>query len=129
MSVIKFKNNGIWEEVVCSSPIELDGTLSTSGIPADAKAVGDAISILNNRIGDKPIHEQIAEAIVEVYVQGDEPTSAPEGSIWIDESESGLPNIQNPTAKVYVVDAATTDITTVDFSKYAIGDVILVTSS
>lgn len=89
MSVIRFKNNGIWEEV--------------------------AVGVPNKR---------------EVYVQEDEPTDIPEGSIWIDLGEEGLPNSpENNIPNIYVVDAKTADITQVDFSKYKIGDVVLVTTS
>lgn len=91
------------------------------------------IDSLKTLVGDTSVSEQIAEAIsevVEVYVQDEEPTDALEGSIWVDTSEDGLSGTpERNTANVYVVDAGTTDITTIDFSKYAIGDVVLVTTS
>lgn len=113
-----------------STSVEIDTSLSVSGMAADAKTAGDRIRDLENLIGDTSVSEQIADAITEVYVQNDDPTDAPEGSIWVDLDEEGLPEaVTKQTANVYVVDAATTDITTVDFSQYTIGDVVLVTSS
>lgn len=114
--------------------VETDTTLTISGKAADAKATGDAINSLNTLVGEIPVSEQIADAIedaiTEVYVQNDEPTDAPDGSIWVDTDADGAPTTSGKTsANVYVMDAATTDITTIDFSQYKIGDVILVTAS
>ena len=56
MPVLKVKNNGVWEAVTGGASsggassggnIELDTSLSISGMAADAKAVGDAISSLS----------------------------------------------------------------------------------
>ena len=101
--------------------IETDATLKEEGQAADAKATGDAIDEINSKL------ESIEDNI---YIQNDEPVDAPEGSIWIDMDADGLSNSQSSSVtNVYVVDAATTDITTVDFSKYSVGDVVLVTTS
>lgn len=110
--------------------VKTDTTLKVSGSAADAKATGDAINNLNNLVGTTPVADQIAEAIVEVYVQDEEPTDAPEGSIWVDMDADGASPLsgKNP-ANVYVVDAGTTDMTQIDFSKYAIGDVVVITAS
>lgn len=136
LSVKSVDSNGniTWETIDnVSDTVEVDSGLSKEGFAADAKVTGDAISNLNTLVGDTAVSEQIetaiSEAIVEVYTQNDEPVNAPEGSLWIDTSKDGLPNTQSSAARVYVADVATTDITTVDFSKYAIGDVVLVTSS
>lgn len=124
--------------------VEVDTTLTQSGMAADSKVVGDKIDELTSSItqsetdveelktlvGDTSVADQIAAATTDIYVQNDEPTDAPDGSIWVDLDEEGLPNeTTKQTANVYVVDAATTDVTTVDFSAYTIGDVVLVTSS
>ena len=45
------------------SSVEVDATLSVEGMAADAKAVGDAISVLNGKIGDTAVSEQINTAI------------------------------------------------------------------
>lgn len=78
---------------------------------------------------ESKITNQGTESTVGVYVQDEEPTDASEGSIWIDTDEEGLSSTTKTTANVYIVDAATTDVATVDFSKYAIGDVVVVTTS
>lgn len=157
MPVLKVKKNGVWEEVagganleldttltqsgkaadakvvgdaIANVKVETDNTLSTAGAAADAKATGDAIANLNKLVGNTSVAEQIADAIVEVYVQDEEPDEAQVGSIWVDTNEEGLSGVQEKnTANVYVVDAGTTDITEVDFSSYAIGDVVIVTIS
>lgn len=110
--------------------VETDTTLKVSGSAADAKVTGDAIANLNTLVGTTPVADQIAEAIVEVYVQDEEPTNAPEGSIWVDTDADGASTSSGKiTANVYVEDARTTDMSNVDFSKYAIGDVVIVTVS
>lgn len=105
---------------------------------ADATETNNAISNLNTLIGDKSVSEQIAvaveeaveEALVEVYVQDDVPENAPDGSIWVDLDADGAPTTSGKTtANVYVIDARTNDMTTVDFSQYKINDVIVVTVS
>lgn len=139
LSVKSVDENGdiTWETITPESAecsIEVDSTLSIEGSAADAKAVGDAIANLNTLVGNKSVSDQITdaieEAIVEVYVQNDMPEDAPEGSIWVDLDADGAPTTSGKTtANVYVVDAGTTDMTTIDFSQYAIGDVVVVTSS
>lgn len=114
--------------------IDVDTTLSTSGAAADAKATGDAITNLNTLVGNIPIDNKIADAIadaiVDVYVQDEEPEDAQNGSIWVDTDEDGMPSTSgNTSSNVYVVDARTTDMTTIDFSQYAIGSVVVVTMS
>jgi hypothetical protein len=68
--------------------------------------------------------------VVEVYVQNDMPEDAPDGSIWVDLDSDGAPTTSGKTkANVYVVDARTSDVSTVDFSQFSIGDVVVVTVS
>lgn len=111
--------------------VETDNTLSVSGSAADAKTTGDAITNLSNLVGTTPVADQIAEAIVEVYVQDEAPSDAPTGSIWVDTSAPGQQesNNKHTAANVYVVDAGQNDINSIDFSDYAIGDVVLVYNS
>lgn len=71
--------------------VEIDDTLSVSGVAADAKVTGDAISNLNTLVGDTPVADQIAEAIVDIYVQDEDPTDAPDGALWIDLDENNIP--------------------------------------
>ena len=70
MPSIKIKNNGVWKEISGSSStsgsIELDTSLQVSGMAAESKAVGDAVTNLNTLIGDKSVSEQINEAISEI---------------------------------------------------------------
>lgn len=53
MPVLKIKQDGIWKEIVGggsssgNGTVELDATLTKSGMAADAKAVGDAIDALD----------------------------------------------------------------------------------
>ena len=78
MSVLKIKKpDGTWESINGSTgaSIELDTTLKISGKAADAKAVGDKINALPN-----------------IVVQPDEPSSPVDGMLWLDtdaESSSG----------------------------------------
>lgn len=110
ISKIKPKNNGDFA-IVDAIDVQIDDT---------GKRLTDALEDLTVK----------AETIVGVYVQDEEPVDALEGAIWVDTDEDGLSSVSGKkSSNVYVVDAATTDITTVDFSKYAIGDVVLVTSS
>ena len=110
--------------------VETDETLKVSGSAADAKATGDAITNLNNLVGTTSVADQIAEAIVEVYVQDEAPEDAVEGSIWVDTDANGPSTTSGKiTANVYVEDLRTTDMNTVDFSKYAVGDVVIITVS
>ena len=46
----------------------IDATLSVEGASADAKATGDAISSISALVGNKPVSEQISEAMREVDV-------------------------------------------------------------
>jgi hypothetical protein len=115
-------------DAIANVKIETDNTLSKTGAAADAKVTGDEITNLKTLVGTTPVADQIAEAIVEVYVQDEEPTDAPEGSIWVDTDADGELNTSSKkSANVYVVDARTNDLSTVDFSQYAIGDVVVVT--
>ena len=110
--------------------VKTDTTLKVSGSAADAKVTGDAITNLKNLVGTTPVADQIAEAIVEVYVQDEAPTNAPEGSIWIDadaEGEDNLDVAENRVKNIYLEDARVLDMSQLDFSKYAVGDVIIVT--
>ena len=111
-----------------SSSVMIDDTLSLVGAAADAHATGERIGALENLVGTVPVADQIEEAIVEVYVQDEAPTNAPEGAIWVDTAHDGLSNAHMPT-NIYVVDIGKTDVTDVDFSIYAVGDVVLVTST
>lgn len=68
MPVLKVKHNGEWINVGSSgsgggSNINIDPTLTQSGSAADAKASGDAIRNLNTLVGNKPVAEQIQDAI------------------------------------------------------------------
>ena len=70
------------------------------------------------------VTEKIQDAIVqEVYVQDEAPTDAVEGSIWVDTNNDGLANSANP--KFHIVDVTGTNVNNIDFSQYAIGDIIL----
>lgn len=127
-TTVKMATEAYVNERVAAGNIETDSTLSVSGAAADAKVTGDAITNLNTLVGDTSVADQIADAIVEVYVQNEEPTDAVDGSIWVDLDADGAPTTSGKvTANVYVVDAGTTDMTTIDFSQYSIGDVIVVT--
>lgn len=87
------------------------------------------IDSLKKLVGEVPVSEQISEAIVEVYVQDKEPVDAPNNTIWVDTSKDGLPTPTKNGANVYVEDARTADLSNIDFSKYSIGDVIVITTS
>ena len=112
-------------------------TLESSRVPVtrtiNGKALDQDIVLTPEDIGaitETDVANQIAEAIVEVYAQDEEPIDAPEGSIWIDTDADGASTTSGKvSANVYVVDARTTDVSTVDFSQYAIGDVVIVTTS
>lgn len=97
----------------------------------NGKTLDVDISLTAEDIGaitEDDVAAQIAEAIVEVYVQDEEPTDAATGTIWVDTDEDGKPAVQEtPTTTVHVVDARTEDYTTVDFSQFAVGDVVVVT--
>lgn len=108
---------------------DVDDTLSLVGVAADAKKTGDELARLNEMLGGSSVSDQIAEALVEVYVQGEEPVDAEPGSIWVDTNVAGLPEGEDKTAKVYLVDAGTSDISSVDLSEYKVGDVLIVTTS
>ena len=88
------------------------------------------IDTLKNLVGSTPVYEQIADAFVDVYVQDEEPTGVTGDSIWVDTSADGIKDTsEKKSANVYVVDASTIDTTLIDFSQFAIGDVIVVTVS
>lgn len=108
---------------------DIDETLSVTGLAADAKKTGDELARLNEMIGGSPVSDQIAEAIVEVYVQAEEPADAQTGTLWVDTNEVGLPEEEDNTAKVYLIDAGTSDISSIDLSNYKVGDVLIVTTS
>ena len=78
MSVLKIKKpDGTWESINGSTgtSIELDTTLKISGKAADAKAVGDKINALPN-----------------IVVQPDEPSSPVDGMLWLDTDAESLNN-------------------------------------
>ena len=108
---------------------DVDDTLSLVGVAADAKKTGDELARLNEMLGGSSVSDQIADALVEVYVQEDEPADAPVGSIWVDTDTPGLDDAEDTTAKVYLIDAGTSDISSIDLSSYKAGDVIIVTTS
>lgn len=108
---------------------DVDDTLSLVGVAADAKKTGDELARLNEMLGGSSVSDQIADALVEVYVQNIEPVDAPEGSIWVDTGTPGLDDTEDTTAKVYLIDAGTSDISSIDLSNYKVGDVIIVTTS
>lgn len=64
-----------------------------------------------------------------IYIQDEEPEDAITSSIWVDTSSDGMSTPEKTSANVFVVDARTNDISTVDFTKFAVGDVIVVTTS
>lgn len=104
-------------------------TVATSGSYNDLSNKPTIPSIVGLATTDY-VEDKIAEAMVEVYVQDEEPADAVTGSIWVDTNEEGMPAPSAKTsANVYVVDARTEDLTTVDFSGFAIGDVVVVTIS
>lgn len=65
-----------------------------------------------------------------VYIQNDEPVDAVIGSVWIDTNETGLdvPG-EEYNKNLYIIDSSGSDSSEIDFSSYAVGDIILVTSS
>lgn len=68
MPILKVKHNGEWINVggggtSGGSNVNIDPTLTQSGSAADAKASGDAIRNLNTLVGNKPVAEQIQDAI------------------------------------------------------------------
>lgn len=81
-------------------------------------------------VTEAEVDDKIAEAIVEVYVQDEEPTEAVAGDIWVDTDADGASTASNDkTARIYLEDARTTDMSQIDFSKYTVGDIIVVTVS
>ena len=122
------ENNGITNK----DYFNVDNTLSLSGVAADSKKTGDEIAKLKEMIGNSSISEQIAEALVEVYVQDDEPENAAVGSIWVDTEEKGLDDSQEQETynkNLYVIDANNSNTNEIDFSGYSAGDIILITTS
>ena len=65
-----------------------------------------------------------------VYIQNDEPIDAVIGSVWIDTNETGLdvPG-EEYNKNLYIIDSSGSESSEIDFSSYAVGDIILVTSS
>ena len=108
---------------------DVDDTLSLVGVAADAKKTGEELARLNEMLGGSSVSDQIADALVEVYVQNIEPVDAPAGSIWVDTGTPGLDDTEDTTAKVYLIDAGTSDISSIDLSSYKAGDVLIVTTS
>jgi hypothetical protein len=108
---------------------DVDDTLSLVGVAADAKKTGDELARLSEMLGGSSVSDQIADALVEVYVQDIEPADALAGSIWVDTGTPGLDDAEDTTAKVYLIDAGTSDISSIDLSSYKAGDVIIVTTS
>ena len=112
--------------------VDIDDISESEPNPVNADSLGGIIAdeYASKTFVRTKIAEAIEEAIVEVYVQDNIPEDAPDGSIWVNLDADGAPTTSGKTtAKVYVVDAGTTDMTTIDFSQYAIGDVVVVTSS
>lgn len=77
MPVLKVKHNGEWINVGGGgtgggSNVNIDPTLTQSGSAADAKASGDAIRNLNTLVGNKPVAEQIQDAIGDLEIGGGE---------------------------------------------------------
>lgn len=77
MPVLKVKHNGEWINVggggtSGGSNVNIDPTLTQSGSAADAKASGDAIRNLNTLVGNKPVAEQIQDAIGNLEIGGGE---------------------------------------------------------
>ena len=61
---------------------------------------------------------------VGVYVSEAEPVDALDGDIWVDTTEDAI-----VVSNVHIVDIGGNDLSSIDFSKYAAGDIILVTAS
>ena len=113
-----------------SGSVMVDDTLSITGAAAEARTTGIAINDLKELVGTEPVYKQIADAIVDVYVQDEVPVDAHSNSLWVDTSADGLVNPDGShIPNIYVVDAGETEMTDIDFSQYQIGDVILVTQS
>ena len=63
---------------------------------------------------------------VGVYVGETEPADALDGDIWVNTNESATVAVKN----IHLVNAgSSSDLSSIDFSKYAVGDIILVTMS
>lgn len=106
----KYKAGEVWDDAAIS---HIDNAFV---------AVSSELSTANSKIDDVKVN---------IFTDNEEPVDAPDNSFWVDLDAEGLLDEEETVkpAKVYVVDAATTDVTTIDFSAYKIGDVILVTTS
>ena len=63
---------------------------------------------------------------VGVYVGGTEPADALDGDIWVNPNET----VATSASKIHVVNVGSdADLSSIDFSKYVVGDIILVTMS
>lgn len=104
MAVLKYKLNGEWIELGGSagSKIEVDPSLSTEGMAADAKATGDAIIGLGEALGEAlgvvvtqeqlsevlgPIIEVIGTKQNQVIFNTTQPANWSNGDIWLKPAE------------------------------------------
>ena len=114
MPVFKIKNkDGSWQEVAGVS----GHSHSVSQIVDFPDMSGFATEeYVDSKIGIKS----------GIYVGETEPADAVDGDIWINTNET----VATSASKIHVVDAgASEDLSSIDFSGYAVGDIILVTMS
>lgn len=107
MAILKYKMNGEWVELGGSggSAVEVDPSLSTEGMAADAKATGDSIAavaevaanaVSNDILGEVVgaltesignIENQVAEKQNKIIFNITQPTDWVDGDVWLKPAE------------------------------------------